>query len=1415
MSVASELAVRFTADTSGLDEGAKKAEGIVGRVTGGLGKLGLAGLGLGVIKSGIEGIAGAAQGLIAGNAEFERYETQLGTLMGSADAAKERLAELAEFGAKTPFELPEIARAEKVLLGFGLAGQKALDLTGRSAADLRTVIGDVAAGTGVAFEEVALTFGKFSSGATGEAIARLQELGVVTKEQMAEMGIQFSKSGELLSPLPEAFKVATDIAAEKFGGGMDALSNTFEGKLSTLSDTWGELKRTVAAPLFDVLKSALDALQPALVSVTAWLGENLPGAIATVSGIFGQFMGTLSNLYGRFVSFFTDTSAQGQSFKDKLLELWSNIKDAVARVVDWFNSNVKPILVGVFQVVRDKLAELKQQFDDKFGSIRGFVQSVVDWFNEHVAPTLKHVFDEVMAVIGPVVAFIRDHMDQIKAIVGGVIDVVVGVLRGGFAIVKGLFETVMAAIRGDWSGAWEAIKGIVAGVIPAVLKILGGLWSALRGLASMAFDAVLGIGGQIVDGIRAGIRAKWDAVLAWIGGLVEKIPAIARKALGIASPSKVFAAIGEQTVEGLRIGMAGLADLAGIINETLGRIIGDADRENFRSIAELTASLLDIFRNTTDAIKALLSFDITTSAEQISAAFDKLVGTFETALLRMKGLSQYAGRGESPDSFLNMFDVQNIEIVTKGFAATIDTIKGLLDIVEQMSRVKLPEDGAILRLIPLLGELSRAADQFVKGLGTPEGEDATAWFNQGATTAAAIAAWAKSIAEIVGLKIGNVAADFQAQMERAAAAAGMAWNAVKAVAVEWGGMGVTMREQMLTGVQAYATAVGAAIGLLKAAGELDFSKAVDVTDAQLARAAENARRAGERVGALATHWISWTAEFREKVLGGMKDYADAAGAALGLLQQAGDFKLDKATEADVGILSIAARNAKLAETLLRGLADGYTRLGEEWRATVVPALKDYADAAGAALDLLGKAGAFVLDIKEATKVKTLDALAAAGDLARQALGELTRLAGEYVGMAAEARGNLVAGIKDFADAAGAAVDLLVKGATGINALGEIKRLSGIQPRLIAAILGQLKATVDIVAANIPKVDEATAAKLAGFGALAGVFDPLAKAAEGMNALGAVKRLAGVQPRLIRAILAGVNVAVTEVAAGAGSFTTDAVAKVKAWGEASAATLGALTTAADGLNKMNGKLTIPDDLSARVAALVGAMRVVVDSMAGALADGAIRLDVAKAGADVAAAVGAIADAMGPVFDAINAAVSSPFGRIRATGQRGDTFRQNIANRVRASIVAAVTAISDALKELPTINVPDELVTQVDKLASVYERILDVVERLGEVKVDMRAVAALSAAMAALAGGVAAGAPGGSITVTASGSGTNLTVASGPGGGIQITNVYSPTVTPMPVTISTTNNINIGTRTVEAIATEVKILQELELRQGSTT
>jgi phage-related protein len=332
------------------------------------------------------------QGMIGGNADFEQFNTQFGVLLGNTELAKQRMAELAAFGASTPFDLPGVVQADTILQSFGFHAADVAARFGKSGEQIRTIAGDVASGTTASFQEISTLLGRFSSGATGEAIMRMQELGITTREELAGMGLEFAKSGELLSPLPEAMTAVLQLMEEKYGGLMDAQSKTFGGMLSNLGDWMGQTARIIGQPIFDRLKEALAAflelVKPGgtgdaaikefsqtirlLLDLAKQLGRALVGDVADDINGFIESLNTGLQKINAFLRQLKDEIA-GLNVGDILAELAPGLDDlnqklagSLAELAKTYEQTVTKIK-GQIEVETDKLGKAMVDIGEKYG----------------------------------------------------------------------------------------------------------------------------------------------------------------------------------------------------------------------------------------------------------------------------------------------------------------------------------------------------------------------------------------------------------------------------------------------------------------------------------------------------------------------------------------------------------------------------------------------------------------------------------------------------------------------------------------------------------------------------------------------------------------------------------------------------------------------------------------------------------------------------------------------------------------------------------------------------------------------------------------------------------------------------------------------------------------------------------------
>ena len=170
-------------------------------------------------------------------ANFERLQTTLNTLTGSAEQGAAAFEKLVQFSAKTPFQLDELVKVNNTLMGFGLSANEAFDSL--------SMLGDIAGIVGGDLQSIGIAFGQ--AAAEGRVMTRdLRQFinnGVPILDILAEsMGVARGEIMDMASEgkitfdiLNQAFRDSTSEGG-KFEGGMKTLSQTLNGLFSTLKD---------------------------------------------------------------------------------------------------------------------------------------------------------------------------------------------------------------------------------------------------------------------------------------------------------------------------------------------------------------------------------------------------------------------------------------------------------------------------------------------------------------------------------------------------------------------------------------------------------------------------------------------------------------------------------------------------------------------------------------------------------------------------------------------------------------------------------------------------------------------------------------------------------------------------------------------------------------------------------------------------------------------------------------------------------------------------------------------------------------------------------------------------------------------------------------------------------------------------
>lgn len=303
------------------------------------------------------------------------------------------------------------------------------------------------------------------------------------------------------------FDIGSDIAAmvgnfaqafanvfSVFGGenGQQVTANLmgiFAGAFGAVLEIAGKAARDIldvfTRPFIDNqedIKSALDGILEVFVTVTGAIKEALD-----------SFEDTLNTVYDEHIKPFFDSLASGLS-------------ETAGKVIEFWNSNVKPVLdeLGAqFSTVvsthvspmMNKLAELVGTVADGFRALwEGVLKPLVDWIVAYVLPVLLPIAQTIVSTVLAVAGNIAD-------IIGGIIDVI-----------KGIIDFVVGIFTGDWEKAWNGIMEIVSGIMNAIKGVIELVMNTIGGVIQLALNTISAIFSTIFHAIGSLITTVFNAI---------------------------------------------------------------------------------------------------------------------------------------------------------------------------------------------------------------------------------------------------------------------------------------------------------------------------------------------------------------------------------------------------------------------------------------------------------------------------------------------------------------------------------------------------------------------------------------------------------------------------------------------------------------------------------------------------------------------------------------------------------------------------------------------------------------------------------------------------------------------------------------------------------------------------------------
>jgi TP901 family phage tail tape measure protein len=337
----------------------------------------------------------------------------------------------------------------------------------------------------------------------------------------------------------------TEVAVPAVQGFVQGIIDAF-GSVVTAVSTWVNDIITFIGGLPDAIATFLGDLVANVIAGLTEFASNWDYYLGYVLGVIIAFpIKVLIEIYNFGVNL-------GTTVVTFLTEVWNNFTtffgNILTGLVNWFTTTI-PYVIGraaafVIGIV-DWIKQLPGKIADFFGQV---LTNVTNWFATNIPIIALKAYNLMMGIVN----WIKELPGKIAGFFGEVLTNITTWFATNIPI-------IVAKAGEIATGIINFFKNLPANIVIALKdlpKTVGDFFGAVAKAGSDLIKQVVKVGEAIVKGIWKGIEdmVTWftSKITNFFSGIVDGV----KKTLGIQSPSKVFAEIGTNMVEGVAQGIA-------------------------------------------------------------------------------------------------------------------------------------------------------------------------------------------------------------------------------------------------------------------------------------------------------------------------------------------------------------------------------------------------------------------------------------------------------------------------------------------------------------------------------------------------------------------------------------------------------------------------------------------------------------------------------------------------------------------------------------------------------------------------------------------------------------------------------------------------------------------------------------------
>ena len=383
----------------------------------------------------------------------------------------------------------------------------------------------------------------------------------------------------------------------------------------------------------------INELLPSIVAeIPVICNDVLPDLISAGASMVGALVEGLITNGPSIVEGIAEVAAEiGQAFLTGLPDMMNTGMSMFSSLLDGLANGLPKVLSFATEVIVDIVQGLTNNLPKIVSSAANVIQSLASGLSN----SIPKIIPVAMNAVFTFAESLLDNSDKISAALELIMSLAEGLMQALPKLIEKapvLINQLISAILRNLpqivnTGARlvaELIGGIVAS-IPSLIVAAGELVVMLVKTIASGVESFVDCGFQLVAGLWQGIQNSWGNLVNNVKNLGKNLVNGLKDILGIHSPSRVFAEIGEYCVSGFEEGIEDLANGTTLKNATaqMSKLDGftaqiNATSESSDTPNDVIAMLLEEIKELLKNLKIVLDTDVLVG--QTVEKYDKALG---------------------------------------------------------------------------------------------------------------------------------------------------------------------------------------------------------------------------------------------------------------------------------------------------------------------------------------------------------------------------------------------------------------------------------------------------------------------------------------------------------------------------------------------------------------------------------------------------------------------------------------------------------------------------------------------------------------------------------------------------------------------------------------------------------------------